>query len=85
VAQLATLGGMAIALSILYFVVSLAAMILFFVITAQAVRRREIARLGLAFGTRPAMFVAVCCSYAVFAIIFLILSVLCAKDLIHTI
>jgi hypothetical protein len=85
VAQLFSLGVMPITFSILFFVVSLAAMILFSIITAQAIKRREIARLGLAFGTRPAMFVAVCCSYAVFAIIFLLISVLCAKDLIHTI
>ena len=73
------------ALSILCFVVSLAAMILFSVITAQAIKRREIARLGLAFENRPAMFVAVCCAYAVFVIVFLIFSVACARDLIHTI
>ncbi len=42
VAQLSTLGVMPIALSILCFVVSLAAMIFFSIITAQAVKRREI-------------------------------------------
>ena len=76
---------MPIAFSILCLVISLVMVILFSIITVRAVKRREIARLGLAFGTRPAMFVAVCFSYAVFAIILLILSVLCARDLIHTI
>ena len=76
---------MHIAFSILLFVISLAAMFLFLTITARAIKRREIPSLGLAFTTRPAMFVAVCCSYAVFVIIFLIFAVVYAKDLLHTI
>jgi len=79
------LGVMSIVFSILCFVISLVTMIVFSTITARAVRKREIPRLNLTFSTHPAMFVVVCCSYAVFVIIFLILSVVWAKELLRTI
>jgi hypothetical protein len=65
-----------------FFVVSALAMILFLVITARAIQRREVRRLGVAYAKQPAMFVAVCSSYVMFVVIFLIVAIVFAKDLI---
>ena len=69
-------------LTILFFVVSVSMMVLFLIITARAIQRREVRRVGVSYLKQPAMFVAVCCSYAVVSLVFLILAIVFAKELI---
>lgn len=69
-------------LTILCFAFSVLAMILFLIVAVRAIQRREVRRVGATFIKRPVMFVAVCCSYAMFSVIFLIFAIVFAKELI---
>ena len=69
-------------LNIAFFTISLLTMVIFLLITTRAIQRREIRRLGVSYIKQPVMFVAVCGAYALFSLIFLILSMVFAIEFI---